>query len=1007
MISPIRTVRRLLSRLYLLILLPAFALALLLALWSAAFYQVSQERAAALREAVAASQSLARTLADHTSFILRQTDHATQLFKLKFEESEGTLRLNEFTRPGGLLDSVLPSKLDPPIALIGADGAVIDSVNAFMPDDMTDSAFFKAHMASPSETPLFGTPVLEPRTQKWLIRTSRRLNDYRGRFAGVIVIMLEPSYFVDDYDRLNVDDAGALMLLTRDTGLTVGRVGERLIISDKLDFGAPAGAQHPPEQLAISEPFDQVARIYSYRETPRYPLLAVVGIAERVAMANFEQRRRLYFGAVAAATLLIAAFTGLLMRQQRRLRHSTRAASEAQSMLRAAAHGSLDAVFLLKAWRPAGPGRAVEDFLIADTNERGADMLGKPRADVLGQKACQLLPMLRQPSFFGEYLAVLESGQPREGEFEVRLASGAKRWLQHQIVAIDDGVAVTTRDISARKQDELETRNNRAFLQSLIEHLPVLVYVKSARPETFGQMVVWNQAAESVTGYAAAAVVGKSDSAAFAPDSGLRDDGADQRLLAQRSVVEVPDKPLRRPDGALRHLHTVSVPLFDQQGQTEYILCIGEDVSLRLRHEQTLRENQAELAAVTDASPLGLVRLGASRQCSYVNRTFESITGLAREAALGAGWLAAVHPDDQARMAAALERLERQHLPFQLTLRGLHRDGRVVWLAVKFAAILVGEAVAGYVGSFDDITVVREAEVALLESEARLRTIADTLPAMIAYVDAEQVYRFHNIAYEREFSRTGQHVLGQSVRDTVGEAHYRTLQPYIARVLRGETLSFEEDDESDGAERCTEVNYIPQYGENSDIVVGFHVMRQDITIQKREKQRLLKLTQVDALTGLTNRAGFLQKLSDAMQHCQESHSLMAVMYMDIDRFKPVNDTYGHSVGDALLRAFSARLTHTMRASDTIARLGGDEFTIIMEKIARPEDASVLAAKIVTAMQAPFDLDGIDVGISASIGLAYYRNEDLTPAALLKQADMLLYQAKQGGRNTYRAGALVA
>ena len=297
--------------------------------------------------------------------------------------------------------------------------------------------------------------------------------------------------------------------------------------------------------------------------------------------------------------------------------------------------------------------------------------------------------------------------------------------------------------------------------------------------------------------------------------------------------------------------------------------------------------------------------------------------------------------------------------------------------------------------------------MALRESESRLRTIADTLPAMIAYIDAELVYRFHNIAYEREFSQTGQNVLGQNVRDTVGEAHYRRLEPYIARVLAGETLSFEEDEDSDGGERCLEVNYIPQYGENGDSVVGFHVMRQDITMQKREKRRLLKLAQHDALTGLTNRAGFLQKLSDAMQHCQESHSLMAVMYMDIDRFKPVNDTHGHGVGDALLRAFAARLTHTMRASDTIARLGGDEFTIIMEKIARPEDAAVLAAKIVAAMRAPFELDGTSVAISASIGLAFYRDEELSPAALLKQADVLLYQAKQAGRDTFRAAALAA
>ncbi|MCX7290988.1 GGDEF domain-containing protein [Janthinobacterium sp.] len=225
-------------------------------------------------------------------------------------------------------------------------------------------------------------------------------------------------------------------------------------------------------------------------------------------------------------------------------------------------------------------------------------------------------------------------------------------------------------------------------------------------------------------------------------------------------------------------------------------------------------------------------------------------------------------------------------------------------------------------------------------------------------------------------------------------------------MLAGETLSFEEEDDKEGIERCMEVIYIPQIGEDKLQVVGFHVMRQDITVQKREKQRLLKLAQVDALTGLSNRAGFQQKLSYAMHASRQQQHLMAVMYMDIDRFKPVNDTHGHGTGDALLRAFAQRLTQTMRATDIIARLGGDEFTIIMEQIARPDDAAVLAEKIVAAMRQPFELDGISVRISASIGLAFYRDEDISPAVLLQRADVLLYQAKQDGRNTYRAGATI-
>ena len=1006
MISITRPLQRLASRLYSISLVPLFALLLLLVMWGAVIYQVGQEQAGAVRDAVAGSQTLARTLADHTSYILRQTDHATQLFKLKYEESGGNLRLNEFTRRQGLLDSVLPSKLELPIALVDAHGNVIDSANAYFPEKLAHQAFFRALAANPADTALVDTPMLEADSRHWTIRLARRLNDGQGNFAGAIIIHVDPTYFVDDYDRLNLDEHGALMLVARDSGLTVGRIGEQLIISDRLDFRMPGPPDHAPDELVIEPPIDTTSRIYSYRELPRYPLLAVVGVSRGVALARFEHRRKAYLGALIAASLLIAGFTALLTRQSARLRRSIRQAKETQALLRAAHQGSLDAVLLLKAWRPA-PGKPVEDFIFADVNERAADMLGKPRAELLGQRVLPQVPLLRGERFFKRFLLVMETGQPLEDEFELSLPSGGTRWLRHQVVPITDGVAVTSRDISARKHDELALQDNRSFLQSLIDHLPVLVYVKSARPENFGQMEVWNKAAEDITGYLAGDVIGKTDCQAFAPDFGLHDAEDDRAILAERGVIDHTEKPLRLPDGSLRYLHAVSVPVFDERQQVEHILCIAEDISQRRQQELELRQKQAELAAVTDASPLGLVRLDRQRRCTYANRTFEAITGLPRAAALGAGWTSALHPEDYPLMHVALEQLTRSHAPFQSTLRCLHRDGKLVWVSMKIAPILIDGQIEGYVGSLDDITTLRESEVALLESEARLRTIADTLPAMIAYVDADQVYRFLNLAYEREFGLTGRHVLGKSVRETVGEARYRTVAPYIARVLTGETLSFEEEDENEGIERCMEVIYIPQIGEDNLQVVGFHVMRQDITVQKREKQRLLQLAQVDALTGLSNRAGFQQKLSDAMHASRQQRHLMAVMYMDIDRFKPVNDTHGHGIGDALLRAFAQRLTQTMRVTDIIARLGGDEFTIIMEQIGKPDDAAVLAEKIVTAMQQPFELEGITVRISASIGLAFYRDEDISPAVLLERADVLLYQAKQDGRNTYRAGVLTA
>jgi diguanylate cyclase (GGDEF)-like protein/PAS domain S-box-containing protein len=872
-------------------LLPVFTLSLLGAMWAAVFHQLDTERASTRKEATVYSQALARSLGDHVSHILRQTDHATQLFKLKFEESGGRLRLPEFARRDGLLDSVLPSALSLPMALYGRDGIWIDSANAIVPDDVSQMPFFRTLAADRRNVSLFNTHVVDPRTRKWHIQIARRLNDGAGQFAGVIIVMVDPMYFVDDYERLNLHEHDVMALFHGEAGLAAGKAGKRLFIDDKLRVAARAEAGAAPGEVTLAPAFDATPRIYAANDMPRFGLMAVVGVNEHGAMERYRRHESTYTRGAAIASVAIVLVSLLLMRQSAQLRASMREARTAQATLRAASDGSLDALVIFRAACDAAG--QVEDFIIVDTNERAAAMLHVPRADLLGRPAFATLPRLRRTGFMQTFARVLETGMALEEEVELRFDGEAPLWVHHQIVPLKDGVAVTSRDITQRKLAEIEIRSNRSFLQSLIDHLPLLIYVKSVRPASAGTMVVWNKAAEKMTGYPAAEVIGNTDTDAFAPELNLTSAAADQAMLARPEVRDEPEIPIRGADGITRYVHALAVPLVDEHGTTEYILGIAEDITRRREQEQELRSGEAQLR----------------------------------------------------------------------------------------------------------------------ESEARLRTIADTMPAMVAYVDAQQVYRFHNLAYGREFGREGMAVPGRTVQDTMGEARYRYLQPYIERVLAGETLVFEEQDQGKGqdqpgnaGERTFEVTYIPQLGEDEETVVGFHVMRQDISSQQREKKRLLRLAQIDPLTGLANRAGFLAKLDAGMRECAAHGRLMAVMYLDIDRFKPVNDTFGHAVGDKLLKAFAGRLTHALRDSDTVARLGGDEFTIVMEHLQRETDAQAAAAKIVAAMRAPFELDGVSVSISTSIGVTYYRGGAHDPDALLKEADMLLYQAKQAGRDTFRAAA---
>jgi diguanylate cyclase (GGDEF)-like protein len=178
-------------------------------------------------------------------------------------------------------------------------------------------------------------------------------------------------------------------------------------------------------------------------------------------------------------------------------------------------------------------------------------------------------------------------------------------------------------------------------------------------------------------------------------------------------------------------------------------------------------------------------------------------------------------------------------------------------------------------------------------------------------------------------------------------------------------------------------------------------MNLDITDRKRVEEAMQSAAQSDPLTGLANRILLTDRLRLACARSRRNGSRAALLYLDIDRFKQVNDSLGHAAGDALLKDFAMRLRACVRASDTVARFGGDEFVVLLEDLKKSEDALRVAQKILDTMAAPLCIENRDVTVTTSIGLAYCDDEDETRS--IKRADAALYEAKAAGRNTIRVG----
>ncbi len=175
----------------------------------------------------------------------------------------------------------------------------------------------------------------------------------------------------------------------------------------------------------------------------------------------------------------------------------------------------------------------------------------------------------------------------------------------------------------------------------------------------------------------------------------------------------------------------------------------------------------------------------------------------------------------------------------------------------------------------------------------------------------------------------------------------------------------------------------------------------EVTRRQEAEMRIMHLATRDPLTGLPNRAALMDRLQQGIKTAKRDRSLMAVLFMDLDRFKWINDTLGHDVGDTLLQQIAGRLTHLLRDSDTVARLGGDEFAIILPSLHGAEEAELIAQKIIDSVLQPMTLRGHHVQVGCSIGLAIYPVQGETEEALLRHADLAMYQAKESSGNQYQ------
>jgi len=290
---------------------------------------------------------------------------------------------------------------------------------------------------------------------------------------------------------------------------------------------------------------------------------------------------------------------------------------------------------------------------------------------------------------------------------------------------------------------------------------------------------------------------------------------------------------------------------------------------------------------------------------------------------------------------------------------------------------------------------------AVRESEERYRRLVELSPDGII-ITSEFKFLFMNPSGIRILAGDcAEEFLGKSVFDFIHCDHQQIILERFRKMEdTGESVPWMEVRLvcRDGREIDVEIASTP-FTLNGKLAV--QSIYRDITERKLAEQHLEFLANFDPLTGLPNRRLFFDRIGQSLLNAKRQEHLVGLLYLDLDRFKEVNDSFGHAVGDLLLKEVSERLAQALRLSDSVARMGGDEFTVILTKIVDPEDAAIVAQRIVGSLTKPFLLEGQPISIGVSIGIGIYPIDGEDPDTLLKKSDTAMYRAKGEGSNLFR------
>ncbi len=543
---------------------------------------------------------------------------------------------------------------------------------------------------------------------------------------------------------------------------------------------------------------------------------------------------------------------------------------------------------------------------------------------------------------------------------------------------------------------------------ALCDHLLVGVYKVDAKT---AQITFANPVAARLFGYATPAALLNKKLKELAIQFYPPRDTLEKKLKKNNFILHH-ESVLTRSDGSQRHVLENMNAVCDARGKVQYYLATLEDITAYKQVEEKLHDSELHLAEAQHLAHIGSWELGLENlediNANYLLWSAEVFRIFGYEpggiAVTNESFFRAVHPDDRLPIQAAIQKSIQEKIPYMIVHRIILPGGKIHFVREK-ADIVYDEKTnkpIKMLGTIQDITEQEQIEEARRASEKKYRELIELSPYGI-FIQSEGKIVFANESFLKMLGAV-------SHEDVIGKPFLDFIHPsYISSAKK--RTHYSQNPERKVAIRIEE-KYIGVDGRVVEVEVlgspfsyegkpAVQVIVNDVTMRKATEKQLAYLAYHDVLTGLSNRTKLEDVIEFVLKSAQRRDEYVAFLFMDLDRFKTINDVLGHDIGDKLLKEVAERLLKNFRKNDMVVRLGGDEFVIVLTGVASAEAVGKVANKILKLFKESFLIESKQLFITPSIGISMYPNDGKTIADLLKNADIAMYSAKDAGRNNFQ------